>query len=851
MKKKVFLLGVVSAGALAVSLLMVNATSNNDSFAGNYISHSQAGEPGSYVLSFSGTNLPATITTSFQNSFAGTIKTAKGNDINLTYSNVRVNENMVQVAGHGRIYNYGASNTKISGIDGVAFTGQGSLIFRPVLSDGTGKGYVVKEQAVVIAANAAKVDVPVCDYFELEAADGGAALSGLELSYSCDATTSNINLLDGTYTGVGSDSYTYKLVVSNGTASIETLDRQTKIQLSGTAVMLDKDTAKCTFVYNTYNIYYTMDFNGHSFTFVSKSDDVGGAAAAQVAEVNFDRVYNVEDFESYTATGAGYVSATAKYQTTGMRANYYADYYTGSSTGEIGGSGWPIMTSTDNSNWRNNKGRNASAGGIFKFSNNMGMRYIAMNELYGVKSIIGKGATLSFWVRGAYTSTNFNTDATANTPMKLYAFYDSPLTPSNQTTVRETFDFTVNAGSEWQHFEMPLTAGRNYYGFGLYAKQTSGATQFVPFDDIQIYTASPYAEYVAPVAVTGVTVAPTQLDLVVGGQSQLTATVAPEDATNKNVSWSSNATSVATVDADGTVHALASGSATITATTQDGGFTSTCSVTVSAPSVIYPEGTYKGTAVVNGNNFEIVLAIGNQTNGLIAVRLSNKDAVATDISFDQSTLEVTIHTTGDYSSMTYGTITGVYDPDNNRITNVTCAGTIASYVSNNGEIVCEKAVTSDTSFFADCEGTTGQLQSQFKRRYMSGSWQVDTGNADRITSDTTNFVSGGGAVKRRGYSGGAVALNLNNDYSPAKTMRNIHFWVYNPSSNANIKLRVWVYTSNNFATNAEVISGGFSIAANGWTYCSVGYSSSTIYNFQIADFTNSGVYLTFDNIYLF
>ena len=464
MKKKVFLLGLVSAGVLAVGLSMVKVTEKDVSYNSNFDSHFHAGEPGSYVLSFSGTNLPATITTSFQNSFAGSIKTANGNDINLTYSNVRVNENMVQVAGHGRIYNYGASNTKISGINGVAFTGQGSLIFRPVLSDGSGKGYVVKEQAVVIAANAAKVDVPVCDYFELEAADGGAALSGLELSYSCDASEANIKLLDGMYTGVGSDSYTYKLVVNNGTASIETLDRQTKIQLSGTAVMLSKTQAKCTFVYNTYNIYYVMNFDGHSFTFVSKSDDVGGAAAAAVAEVSFNRVYNVEDYESYSASGQGYTNSTTKYQTTGLRANYYTDYYTGKDSGEIGGSGWPVMTSTDNTTLLNTKGHNGTKAVAHKFSNGMSMRYISMNELYGVKSVIGKGAKLSFWARGAYTNTNFNTNHASNTTMKAYAFFNSPLTPSTQQTYRESFDFTVKAGSEWQHFEFPLTAERNYYG---------------------------------------------------------------------------------------------------------------------------------------------------------------------------------------------------------------------------------------------------------------------------------------------------------------------------------------------------------------------------------------------------
>ncbi|MCR5206299.1 MAG: Ig-like domain-containing protein [Lachnospiraceae bacterium] len=87
------------------------------------------------------------------------------------------------------------------------------------------------------------------------------------------------------------------------------------------------------------------------------------------------------------------------------------------------------------------------------------------------------------------------------------------------------------------------------------------------------------------VAVTGVSVAPTSLGLVVGASSKLTATVSPSDATNKAVNYSSNNTSVATVTSDGTVTAVAAGSAVITVTTEDGAKTATCNVTVNTPAV--------------------------------------------------------------------------------------------------------------------------------------------------------------------------------------------------------------------------------------------------------------------------
>ena len=85
------------------------------------------------------------------------------------------------------------------------------------------------------------------------------------------------------------------------------------------------------------------------------------------------------------------------------------------------------------------------------------------------------------------------------------------------------------------------------------------------------------------VAVTGVSVSPTTLTLEKGKTSTLTATVTPSNATDKTVTWSSSNTSVATVTSAGVVKGVAAGSATITATTNDGGKKATCAVTVTAP----------------------------------------------------------------------------------------------------------------------------------------------------------------------------------------------------------------------------------------------------------------------------
>ena len=81
------------------------------------------------------------------------------------------------------------------------------------------------------------------------------------------------------------------------------------------------------------------------------------------------------------------------------------------------------------------------------------------------------------------------------------------------------------------------------------------------------------------VAVTSVELNKTSLELTEGNSETLTATVKPDNATDKTVTWSSSDSNIATVDGDGKVTALKEGTATITA--KSGEKSATCSVTVS------------------------------------------------------------------------------------------------------------------------------------------------------------------------------------------------------------------------------------------------------------------------------
>ena len=111
--------------------------------------------------------------------------------------------------------------------------------------------------------------------------------------------------------------------------------------------------------------------------------------------------------------------------------------------------------------------------------------------------------------------------------------------------------------------------------------KVTGTSHFTTANE-QPVTATTSAVADAIVRVTGVTLNKETTSIVFGGTETLTAAVAPENATNKKVTWGTSDASVATVDANGVVTAKGVGEATITVTTEDNSHQATCTVTVTA-----------------------------------------------------------------------------------------------------------------------------------------------------------------------------------------------------------------------------------------------------------------------------
>lgn len=191
---------------------------------------------------------------------------------------------------------------------------------------------------------------------------------------------------------------------------------------------------------------------------------------------------------------------------------------------------------------------------------------------------------------------------------------------------------------------------------------------------------------VIPVPVTGVTLDKSSLSLAAGKSATLAATIAPANAANRAVAWSSSDNNVAVVS-EGTVLGLAAGTATITAKTSDGGFTASCVVTV--------------TSSLSHSYLEVLPAATALQNGLSAALASNDSSASAYYEYDLAAAIVTCRLRG-YASQGYtlnGSIAVKVKSDNTQ-------GAMNGTVAFSGGIVTEISY-SEAVFSSPRSGSLG------------------------------------------------------------------------------------------------------------------------------------------------
>lgn len=199
---------------------------------------------------------------------------------------------------------------------------------------------------------------------------------------------------------------------------------------------------------------------------------------------------------------------------------------------------WTMLCKGNSDTLQGNSSKSSELHNKIAFSKNI--TYIKFNVGYAA----GEAATGSVRFGSSVTPTGNDTSYGANTDLSL-----------------------VTVGS----FNVSAPAGCNYFS----VVWTKGASYF---SSIEIHFEEMGEQ--EQVAVQSVSLSPSSTSIDVGASETLVANVLPANATNKQVTWTSNNSSIASVDASGTVTGVAQGTAVITATTKDGGKTATCTVTV-------------------------------------------------------------------------------------------------------------------------------------------------------------------------------------------------------------------------------------------------------------------------------
>ena len=190
-----------------------------------------------------------------------------------------------------------------------------------------------------------------------------------------------------------------------------------------------------------------------------------------------------------------------------------------------------------------------------------------------------------------------------------------------------------------------VTADDSSYFMAVYKK---GDVLVYVMADFKNRTSVVAYEVDTTVSVTSVSLNKTTAQLGVGETTSLTATVYPSDATNKNVTWSSSNTSVATVSSSGVVTAKAVGTATITVKTADGNKTATCAVTVKIDEIL--------VTGVSLNKTSTSLFVGD-TETLIA-NVTPEDATNKNVTWSSSNTSVaSVSSSGVVTAKAAGTAT--------------------------------------------------------------------------------------------------------------------------------------------------------------------------------------------------
>ena len=331
------------------------------------------------------------------------------------------------------------------------------------------------------------------DYFCLTT-NNGALIDKIEIEYSClDDDYSAIDYLDNTtWTSRSARGNTYKLVCNNGNFTLDSMNMEVAEHYAGTYEKVD-DLIYATFPYEideaiTCEVTYCFEesMNHSTLYFDSKSDTFDDLVASEMDALTFNRVYNVEDFESYSDSGTGYNADSPEHMRSGLSGNYFYDIEGEGTPSPVGTTGYSLGTYSDNLNLNPMMSHSGTKSGGFKVKQSKWTRYWQFDQLVGEPYIIGNGVYLSMWVKNP----NFTDVQMTWGSMDTYAPLD------NTTRTYGDFDtITIPANSDWKEYIVRISG--TSYGYYVALKGVTADAE-ICIDDVTIYHESPYGSYKDP-----------------------------------------------------------------------------------------------------------------------------------------------------------------------------------------------------------------------------------------------------------------------------------------------------------------------------------------------------------------
>lgn len=296
-----------------------------------------------------------------------------------------------------------------------------------------------------------------------------------------------------TYTGLLNNGYTLKVELgANNAATATVLDMETPLSIPGTYAIDSDKVMTFTSADNGSSLVYKGKLvnGGQSVSFTSAT----GTFKDAVNEIKLNAVQVVDNYDQYTEDGKAYYQSNKDINNrSGARGAYYSEYYSGSNSDveTFGGNGWTLLGGDGSQlKLKTDGGHSGKNYLCLKNGQSSALRYMQWGLFDGTSEQNNfRGSKLSFWAK-----TN------GLVPSIKVSMY-SQTKPRNATKDNyvKSYTFTQTAAiSEWTHFELDLNPNSAYYGFLIFMEKNNKADSYLYIDDVEVYTANPYAKYTAP-----------------------------------------------------------------------------------------------------------------------------------------------------------------------------------------------------------------------------------------------------------------------------------------------------------------------------------------------------------------